>query len=180
MRIPWRRESVPPGVRAALPLVSGDRVLATANSGQSAYLVATSAALCLVTSNPESKVNPFLLTWRIRWDQIDNARWDAPDLTLIVSVAGSDETDGPRQVVVEVDKTANLPAVVRDRVNESILASEMIPVEGGSVRAVARRHSETNETIWRVTTAAGTNLDDPDVRKQAEAGLAVLRSRLGV
>ena len=180
MRTPWRRQRVPSGVREATDILPGERVLATARSRESAYLVATSAALSLVTPNPSSDDDSFLLAWRIRWDQIDNARWEAPDLTMTVRGDGLAEADAPRQIRTEVDKIADLPAVVRDRVSESILVSEQIPVEGGSVRAVARRHSATGETTWRITTGTGINLNDPGVREQAEEGLAVLRSRLGV
>lgn len=180
MRTPWRKKRVPPGVREATDLQSGERILAMAASNQSAFVVATSAALSLVSANQDPDGDGFSPTWRIRWDQIDNARWEAPELTMTVSSDGSAGAESVRQVTVDIDRSADLPAVVRDRVSESILVSEQIPVSGGSVRAVARRHSETSETLWRVTTEKGISLDDPEVRQQAEEGLAVLRSRLGV
>jgi hypothetical protein len=179
VRTPWRRKRVPAGVREAIELIPGEQVLAVARSGQAAYLVATSSALVLVTTNTESEVDEFMPVWRVRWDQIDNARWSAPDLIMTTRVDDLDE-GGLREIRTEVETGAELPAVVHDRVNDSILASEQIPVQGGSIRAVARRHGESGETIWRVIIGKGIDMNSPEVRRQAEEGLAVLRSRLGV
>lgn len=180
MRFPWRRRRVPAGVLEAVDLRPGERVLAMAQSDHSALLVATSTALVRVAPGSDSAGETYSLDWRFRWDQIDNARWEAPDLSLKVRLGEPAVAVDPQHIRTEVDKTADLPAVVRDRVSESIIASEQIPVEGGSVLAVARRHSETTETIWRVTMGPGVDVDDPEIIKQAEQGLAALRSRWGV
>jgi hypothetical protein len=178
MKMPWRRPSVPTGVRSVLGLRTGERVLATARSGEADFVVATTVSLCLVEARNAVGATDYSMAWRVRWDQIDKARWDPPlmniELRSVLDEVGTDT------VQVHVDQVSQLPAVVRDRVNDSILASEEIAVSDGSVRVIARRNSDTGEAVWRVVFGPGVDSQDPEVRREAEEGLAALRSRLGV
>lgn len=178
MRMPWRRPSVPVGVREALHTKPEERVLTTAKSGDEDFVVATTVSLYLVVAQSSPTDGSFSIAWRIRWDQIDKARWEPPHLMMQLQSPLVD--GGTDSVEVLVDQVSDLPATVRDRVNSSIIASEEIPVLSGSARVVARRNSDTGEAVWRVIFGPGIDSQDPEVRQTVEEGLAAIRSRLGV
>lgn len=180
MRIPWRRELVPEDVRAAVALQPGERVLAAAPGGDQAFLVASDRALYVVPAVPgpdESAPGERGPARRIRWDLIDRARWEPPLLLLELR---ADETAPVRAEQLAVDQTGDLPAVVRDRVTNSILVNSRIDVAGGHARVVARRNTDTNLLQWRIVTSPGVDPQDPLVQQAARRELDDLRSRLGV
>jgi len=166
MRIPWRRDTVPADVKQALVLKPGERVLSVCHSEDTAYLVATDRALHLV--DPPEQV-------RWRWDEIDRATWQPPLLELQLQVEG-----GFSQRVVPVDAQGELPAVVRDRVTNSIIVNSRVVVPGGQVRVVARRNSDTGILEWRIVPGPGVDPTDPAVRALTDLELTRLRGQLGV
>lgn len=168
MRWLRRRETVPPEVRTAVVMADGERALAVCRSGEVGYLVASDRALHVV-SPPESE--------RIPWDLIDRARWEPPVLT-VVARAVADAPVETREFVAAPE--SDVPSVVRERVNRSILINSRIDVPGGHARVLARRSSDTGEIRWSIDYGRGVDPDDPAVRLRADGELADLRSRLGV
>ncbi len=167
-RVP-RRQKVPAEVRAAVPLARGERVLAACRSGDDgAHLVASDRALYVVGVAGVRR-------WR--WDLIDRAGWQPPLLLL----TAREQDDGPlHSEDLPADPDSAVPAVVRERVTNSILINNRVDVPGGSARLVARRDSDTGELRWRVVFGSGVTEDDPRVQQRVAAELADLRSRLGV
>lgn len=168
MRWGGRRQRVPDEVRAVVPLAPSERVLAAARSTEATYLVASDRALYSVTG-------PAATRWR--WDLVDRAVWDPPMLQLDVR---PDEQSAPVRKVCPVDQRGELPAVVRDRVENSIVVNSRIEVTGGYARVLARRNTDTGRLQWRVVFGPGVDPSDQDVQAAAQAELADLRSRLGV
>lgn len=170
MKLLRRRERVPDEVRAAVPLLPGERILSVCLSGEVGYLVASDHALYRVELPAVE---------RLRWDLIDRAAWDPP--TFDIRIRDSDgEGSGTQRRVWPADQNGDLPAVVRDRVTGSILTNAAITVPGGRARIVARRNADTGEVRWQVEFGPGVDPADPAVAQAAERELTDLRSRLGV
>jgi hypothetical protein len=178
MKIPWRKPKAPSGVRAAVTLVGDERVYISAPSHEGQYVVASSAALYLV--QPTQTEGQYAVDWRVRWDQIDLAKWQPPLLKMQVRAPGVTSGPATELINVMIDQATELPAVVRDRVDQSFVVNEEIPVGEGTARVVARTHSDSGQTIWRVIMGAGVDPEDDFARLEAAAGLAQLRSKLGV
>lgn len=156
-------------MRASVRLAPGERVLSATGSRDGAHLVASDRALYVVLP-PDAQ--------RLRWDLIDLATWTPPDLALHVR---PDESTPPEQQFFAVDDLdADLPAVVRDRVENSIVVNSRVAVTGGHARVVARRHQDTGRLQWRIVFGDGVDPADPQVQAAANAELADLRARLGV
>lgn len=168
MRFRFGRPRVPDEVRAAIALHPAERVLSATHSAGDTYLVASNRALYVVTP-PQAT--------RLRWDLVDLAVWEPPALALRVR---PDEQSPPESRSYPVDRTGDLPAVVRDRVENSIIVNSRVDVTGGHARVVARRHADTGVLRWRVVFGEGVDPTDPQVQAAAAAELADLRARLGV
>lgn len=167
MRLRWRRERVPDEVKQTVKLQRGEQMLSVCSSDGTGYLAASDRALYRVTP-PSAQ--------RLRWDLIDRAVWEPPRLRLEVR---DDQTGEVAALVWEADQTADLPAVVRERVTGTILVNSQVPVPGGSAQVIARRHSDTGAVQWRIVFGAGVDAQDPAVHAAADAELADLRSLLG-
>lgn len=165
MRLPWRRQALPAEVRSAVELRPGERVLSACRSGDVAHLVATDRALYVVTDGQAVR-------WR--WDLIDHARWEPPDLTVDVR---PDADAAPTRHVLAADPASDVPAVVRDRVTTSIVVNSSVVVPGGTVRVVARRNSDDGGFEWRLVPTSGVALDNPSVAGPVEAELRSLRAQ---
>ncbi|MCH9816602.1 MAG: hypothetical protein K0U64_09170 [Actinomycetia bacterium] len=178
MRLPWRKPKVPAGVRDAVELIGDERVYLSAQSHEGSYVVASSHALILVV--PQDGGPQYKVEWRVRWDQIDLAKWQPPLLKMDIRSAEAHSGPATEHIDVVIDQATEFPAVVRDRVDQSFVVNEEIPVGDGVARVVARTHSDTGETTWRVIMGPDLDPQDEAARAEAAAGLAQLRSKLGV
>ncbi len=159
-----RRRRVPAAVRA-VRLPPGERRTAWAVASSGEPVVATDQALLL----PEGR--------RLEWARIERASWRPPQLT-VVEVAPVEDTGAHH--VLALDDEGDLPAVVRTSVTGSVAwsAHERLAPRGG-VRVVGRRVPGRDALGWQLVYDAGTDLDDPLVRAQAEALLEGARRSIG-
>ena len=170
-----RREKVPDDIKAAIDLAATERVIAAARRDDQSHVVATDRALYLVSTTLDNESAE--VTARLRWDLIDKATWEPPLLALNVRDSPDSEVVS---VLVAIDTDAELPAVVRECVTNSIVVNSRIEVPGGSARVVARRNPDDGILSWRVVLSEGVSPNDPTVRAAADQELAELRSTLGV
>ena len=157
----------PTEVKALVP--KGERLLSWARTrGEGAsYAVATDQALYL----------PIPHTIRLPWDLVGKATW-GDDAVLVVE-ARLDPRGSDRLMRVRLVDPGAFPTVVYERVTSSVVVSERVLLDGESgVRIVARRAGDGLR--WTVTFDPGLDPADPDIRRQADAALAELRSTLGV
>jgi hypothetical protein len=172
-----RRFAQPPdAVRAALA-AGGDadeRVLAWgALSRDAGWLVATSRGLRRIetgTSEPGTV---------LRWHDIGHARWTATNdgggsfsVTALTEVEPGVQARQPaaRHVLAEA---GDLPAVVRKRVDQTVLVSRRAVLPGGGgVLLVARRVPGQAEREWSVVFDDDTDRNDPAAREAAREKLA--------
>ena len=176
-----RRFARPPEPVRVAVLASADpdeRVLAWGTlAREEGWLVATSRGLSVVpmvvTSVEDSAV--------LRWHEIAEARWSAtPDgggsfvVTSLVEVEpGVQARQPPRRYVVT--DAGDLPAIVRRRVDQTVVASQRSPLPGGGgVLLVARRIPGQEAREWTVVFDDDRRRGDPEAREAARRKLAEL------
>ncbi|WP_345629370.1 hypothetical protein [Rugosimonospora acidiphila] len=149
-----------------------ERVLAWAEVGDNAALVATNRGLWLPLTPPA----------RLGWHEIHKATWSGEKLEVTAArVAG----EGPGYEIVEdlpsvefpLAQPGQLPAEVRARVTRSVGPSTHHPLpDGGGARVVARRVPGRNGLYWTVRYDDGVDPDDPAVREVTEQLVAQARA----
>jgi hypothetical protein len=179
-RVKRRFARPPEPVRVAV-LASSDpdeRVLAWgALTRDEGWLVATSLGLRTVppeiTSVDDAQVLP--------WHRIGHAHWTAASggggsfrVTSLSEVEPGVQARGPEQRYVLTD-AGDLPAVVRRRVDQTVVASHRSPLPGGGgVLLVARRVPGQPVREWSVVFDDDSRRGDPEAREAARQKLADL------
>jgi hypothetical protein len=179
-RVKRRFARPPEPVRVAV-LASSDpdeRVLAWgALTRDEGWLVATSLGLRTVppevTSVDDAEVLP--------WHRIGHAHWTAASggggsfrVTSLSEVEPGVQARGPEQRYVLTD-AGDLPAVVRRRVDQTVVASHRSPLPGGGgVLLVARRVPGQPVREWSVVFDDDSRRGDPEAREAARQKLADL------
>lgn len=108
----------------------------------------------------------------VSWDQVIRAAWDAPVLELQLA-------EGPYRLVIE--NPGLIPDVVNERVKASVVVQHHVPLRGDKgVRIVARRKPGGADVTWRVTFDPGLDPQDPQLRADADAALADVRTTMGL
>ena len=94
---------------------------------------------------------------RIGWELVDKAVWRDGVLTVIEAEVVDDMLlrDLP-PVSLALTEPRDLPPAVRRRVDASVVRSEVLPVDGGAARFVARRVPRRDGVIWRARLEPGT------------------------
>jgi hypothetical protein len=176
-----RRFARPPEpVRVAI-LASADpheRVLAWgALARDEGWLVATSRGLRVVPPQVTSVVDAEVLPWH----QIGSARWTATtdgggrfEVVPLAEVEPGVQARLP-EVRHVLREAGDLPAVVRRRVDQTVVASQrsLLP-GGGGVLLVARRIPGQPVREWTVVFDDDAHRSDPDAREAARQKLAEL------
>ena len=160
----WLRRP-PAEVRASV--VESERVLSWAPVPPAGFAIATDVALYLPV--------PHLL--RLSWDLISKATFS--EAAVLVVEGRAEPAARDRSWRVALADPGTLPTVVYERVSSSVVVSERVALRGDlGARFVARRAGK--DLRWTVTFDAGLDPRDPDLRAEADAALAELRSTLGV
>jgi hypothetical protein len=118
---------------------------------------------------------------RVPWDLVVRASWFEEFLDLVVQVAPGEPS---RQVRLRFDAPGKVPAVVRERVQWTVVASHRATLRhpdgsSGSAMLNARRSPATGEVRWGVVFDGGIDAHDRGWRAAADAALADLRQQLG-
>jgi hypothetical protein len=118
---------------------------------------------------------------RVAWDQVVRGAWSEEFLDLVVQTAPGTRS---AQLRLRFDEPGQVPAVVRERVQWTVVASHRVALmhpdgRAGTAMFNARRSPETGEIRWGVVFDAGIDPADPGWRACADEALAELRDRLG-
>ena len=179
-KVKRRFARAPEPVRVAV-LASTDpdeRVLAWgALARDEGWLVATSLGLRVVPAEVTDVADAAVLPWH----EVAEARWAATAdgggsfvVTSLVEVEPGVQARQParRHVVTEA---GDLPAVVRRRVDQTVVASQRSPLPGGGgVLLVARRIPGQAVREWSVVFDDDERRSDPEAREVARRKLADL------
>lgn len=116
---------------------------------------------------------------RIAWEDVEAADWDAESGRLRVSEVGTWGAPRPVHEVPLVDPE-RLLQLVRERVTASVVLQRHVRLVGRrGVRVIARRAPRGGPLRWLYEYDEGVDPDDPEVRRRAEAALAVALAEAG-
>lgn len=147
------RRALPDAV-AAVALEPGERRQAWAETVDGGAVVATDLGLRLPSGE------------RWDWCDVERVTWKRPTL-LVLGIAEVGGTGERRQL--ELRDGGDLPEVVRSAVTASIGWSAHYRLRPtGGVRVVGRRRPGRELLDWQLVYDAGTDVDDPAIRLQAE------------
>jgi hypothetical protein len=172
-----RRFARPPeAVRAvvAASIDPDERVLAWgALARDRGWLVATSRGLRVVPLVPSEDGDAVL-----RWHEIGHAKWSAAGaggtfrVTPLTEVEPGVQVRRPAELYV-LTEAGDLPAIVRRRVDETVVTSIRSPLpDRGSVLLVARRIPGQAAREWSVVFDDDADRTDPEAREVARQKLA--------
>jgi hypothetical protein len=140
-------------------------------SGEAGWLVATSRGLRTV--DPAGVAQDVL-----RWHEVALARWTSRsqggnfDVTPLAEVEAGVQTRQPARRFALTD-AGDLPATVRRRVDETVVASQRVPLpNGGGAVLVARRVPGQPGREWTVVFDDDADRADPAAREAARQKLA--------
>lgn len=176
-----RRFARPPEAVRVAVLASSDpdeRVLAWgALVRDEGWLVATSRGLRVVPPHVTSVTDAELVPWH----EIGSAKWlatsDGGGRFEVVRLAEVEPGVQARQPEVRhvLSDAGDLPAVVRRRVDQTVVASQRTPLpNGGGVLLVARRVPGQAAREWSVVFDDDAQRSDPEAREVARQKLADL------
>ena len=167
-----RRFARPPeAVRAAVAADPDEDVLAWGTLARDAgWLVATSRGLRQVDAGPAHGLVP--------WHEVGHARWAATTdgggtftVTPLTEVEPGVQARLPAVRYVLTD-AGDLPAVVRRRVDQTIVTSRRVPLpDRGGLLLVARRVPGEAAREWTVVFDDDADRDDPVARETARRKL---------
>jgi hypothetical protein len=165
-----RRPALPTDVRAAVPLDSGEQVLAWSRDESSgAHVVATTHHLALVDAGGG-------LLWRRPWHEAESATWQGESSQLTVTWVGR---SAPARW--HLTEPSLLQQTLRERLQASVvLADEFRTAGRRTVRVVIRQDLASGALVEQTIPGRGVDLSDPQVAREAAGRLARLRSEVGL
>ena len=165
------RTEVPRELLAAAGLRTGG-VLAATRTVDGTWLVATREALTAVGDGEPA---------RLRWEEVQRAEWDRDSLTLTVQ-AVRDYGEPVATTTYQVEEPGVLVALVRERVDASVVLQRRIPVVGKrGFTVVARRPpSGEAELSWSFEFDPGIEPEDAVVAAAADLALSEAKESLGL
>lgn len=113
---------------------------------------------------------------RMPWERIDKVVWRDNWLAATEANIVDDALLVDRPAVrLRLTEPRDLPPVVRKRIEANVVKTEVLSINGGTVRFVARRKPGQDGIVWWARLEAGTRATD-EVRSAVAARLALLRS----
>jgi hypothetical protein len=168
-----RRTAVPVGVRSALTLERGERVLAAAQLQDRRWVVASTRALHVAPEGAAAGE-------RHGWDQVAAAVWSDTATMLQVTWVG-ERTQSLLEFGSSEGAAGFLPEVIRERVGASVVLSRRIAVTGRrGVRIAIRRTAPGAELTTQIVPDRGVDLTDPELAARVDAVIADLREQTGM
>lgn len=119
---------------------------------------------------------------RAPWDLVIRGAWSEEFLDLVVQPAPGAAGE---QVRLRFDEPGQVPAVVRERVQWTVVGSHRVGLvhpdgRSGSAMLNARRSPRSGEVRWAVVFDPDLDAKDPGWRSAADSALSELRAQLGV
>jgi len=171
-----RRPRLAPGVRSALELGAGERVLSWGEEeGTGTTVVATNHRVYAVAAG-DGGSRPAGVALRRPWHEVDTGTWSSELGQLTVTWV-----DGARPTQWTLGVTSMVPETVRERVQASVVLTHRVDLgRRRTARAVIRQELATGALVEQVLLGKGTPASDEEVSQAAEAALAYLREQVGL
>ncbi|MFI7587179.1 hypothetical protein ACIB24_08905 [Spongisporangium articulatum] len=149
----WRsRPTLPADLAEELKIGRGDRVLAWSRLAGGGGVAGLLDGIRVVTPRGQHLART--------WVDVDHASWDQNSSMLLVWWVGSRQPT-PLELSEQV---GDLPELVRERVQSSVLLTLNVPVPGRSSARVALRRDGEGKLSTQVLLPPGVREDEPDVK----------------
>jgi hypothetical protein len=163
-----RRPAFPATIRERLTLPPGDRMLAVTELEGDRWAGASRRALYLTDPDGNAERHP--------WSDIDRARLAPDTATLTVNWV-----DGRADDLALIGAGApSFARTLRERVQSSVVHSEIVTLPGGGQARVALRRGEDGRLLSQVIGSPDLDLGDPDVAARVDAAESRVRSAAGL
>ncbi len=164
------RRRLDPRVEHRLGEAPGERLLGWGTLADGAVVVCTDQAIRF----PNDRCVP--------WDLVVRGSWSEEFLDLVVQ---EEPGAAGEHVRLRFDEPGQVPAVVRERVEWTVVTSHLADLRhpdgrAGSALLNARRSPRTGQIRWAVVFDRTLDPRDPGWRAAADAAVSRLRSQLGV
>lgn len=105
----------------------------------------------------------------LSWESIVTAKWSGDALTLITAEEAAPQIMRRMPpLTLVLPEAADLPRVVRQRIDRSVAVSHRRPLSaGGSVLLVGRRVSGRNGVLWYAVFDSDSDVQDPQACREA-------------
>jgi hypothetical protein len=171
-----RRPALPPSVRAHLDLRGGDTVLAAAQLTDGTWAVASRRALHLAPGGAGPALSDSAVA-RHGWSEVERAGFDPEASELTVHWAsGSSQC----LALADLGGSARFVQVFRERVQASVVHSEVLSLPAGGVVKVALRRDEEGDLLSQVIGDGKVDLSDPKVAALVDAAEQRVRGAAGL
>jgi hypothetical protein len=175
-RVRTRFACPPEPVRAVVATDPDERVLAWGERVDGGWTVATSRGLRVVPGDLDRAAAGAVPV--LPWHRIGTARWSAAGsggtftvIPLVEVEPGVQAREAPQRHVLR--EAGELPAVLRTRVDRTVVTSQRHPLPtGGAVLLVARRVPGQAAREWTVVFDDDADREDPAARAVARQRLA--------
>ncbi|MCE1179532.1 MAG: hypothetical protein LWW86_10975 [Micrococcales bacterium] len=166
-----RREQLSPGVREALGLASGERLLAWATEdGTGRVVAATNHRLVTVTSGAAEL--------SAAWHEISRGSWSQE--AAMMSVFFADDRF-PVQWRFDEGEPRLLLQTIRERVQASVVLAQEVNLGPQQVAQTAlRKDLATGEISEQTVLGKGARRDDPELAMAVRETLDALREQIGI
>ena len=167
-----RKDTLPPEVRRALVLPSGDSTLGAALLSDGAWAVATQQMLVVVPA-PQSPPAPAESS---PWCRVDRAGWDPKESALTVRWVDAAE---PTPLHLAHPERTTFARVFRERVQHSVVLAETVHLPDGLSARVAVRRGPEGTLFTQVVPDPGADVRSARSAQLIRAALDRLRSTSG-
>jgi len=168
-----RSVAIPDWVIEALPTAPESskqmKALAGAELKDGRWVVATATTLLVISLDGIERDSD--------WDAVDNANWDNEADTITINWVANEE---PLRLHLASDPEARFATTLRERVQSSVVMSEIIDVAPGVTAKVALRRTSTGRIISQVMGRANLDLKNPQILARVNEAEARLRDHAGL
>lgn len=165
-----RSSDLPDEVRRAVPLGSGDRIIASAQDEQTGgYVVASTHQLAFIGADGS-------LAWQRPWHEAEAGTWQSDSRLLTVTWV---DQRRPAQWLLR-DASA-LHQALRERIQASVVLGDEFRADNRrAVRVVIRQDLASGDLLEQVIPGKGIDPKDPAVAAEAARRLQRMRSEVGL
>ncbi|MCO5323674.1 MAG: hypothetical protein M9946_03675 [Nocardioidaceae bacterium] len=160
---------LPRRVLELLEIPRGDQALAAAQARDGRWLIGTRGRLFVVATSVRD----------LGWDQIEDASWNGESGVLSIRLLAP-YGEPTETISFELDDSARLLQLIRERITASIIVQRRGEVSPGSgFRVLARRNPVSGPLVWMTVFDEGLDPESPQVKAAVEEALQVAQHELG-
>ena len=112
----------------------------------------------------------------IAWHAVDVGLWQPPEFSIRYRDLA---TGAVRMLKLSLAEAGDLPPVLRERVNRTVVVTRRVRLAGDLGAVMAARRDPAGEIAWTIVFDPGLDPRDPELQAAARESLAQLRRSIG-